>query len=234
MLSSLWFTFLYQPLFNVLIYIYNTFGAENLGWSVVLLTMGLRIVLLPLSIISERSKAGREKAMQLASEVAQVYKNDPVARNQEVRKFLRQHRISPWAAVIVIIIQVITFIVLYQVFVGGITGEKMARNLYIGVDFPGTLNTDFYGFDIGMRRDTLWAGIVAAYVFITTFIEHKARGWKKSDVVFLIFFPLSIFIFLWVLPMVKSLFLLTTLVFSDILSLGHTVFFPPKKPAAHH
>jgi hypothetical protein len=53
---------------------------------------------------------------------------------------------------------------------------------------------------------------------------------------FLLFFPLITFIVLWYLPMVKSLFILTTMIFSDIVGLiigAARWMFKPKAKAAH-
>ncbi len=237
-LNQLWFTLLYQPLFNALFYIYNTIAHENLGWAVVWLTIFLRIALLPLSIISERNNASQASLTEEVTKSISNYAHDPVAQKQEFRRVMRKHHISPWAKVLTLMVQVVVFLLLYQVFVHGISGERIIKILYAGVDFPGTINKYFYGFDIGRTHDSIWAGIVAGYVFLSTALEHGfSKKWDRDDFFFLIFFPIFIFIFLWFLPMVKSLFILTTLVFSDTISLIGKAFFSPKKAkaqGAHH
>ena len=52
MLTDLWYSYLFDPLFNGLMLLYNTVAHENLGLAVVYLTIGIRLVLLPFSIIS--------------------------------------------------------------------------------------------------------------------------------------------------------------------------------------
>ncbi len=232
MLSQLWFTFLYQPLFNALFYIYNTIAGENLGWAVVWLTIFLRIVLLPLSIISESSSQRHAKLVEEAKATVAGYSHDPIEQKNEFRRIMRKNNVSPWAKVLTLAIQVVVFFLLYQVFVQGISGEKIIKILYPWIDFPGTINKYFYGFDIGRIHDSVWAGIVAVYVLVSTLVEHGVKKkWEQEDFFFLILFPLFIFTFLWWLPMVKSLFILTTLVFSDIVSFIGKAFFGPKKDA---
>ncbi len=234
MFSSLWFTIFYQPLFNALFYIYNSIAGENLGWAVIWLTVLLRVALLPLSIISERNSLKQETLIAEAKQVAAKYSHDPIIQKQEFRRVMNRHGVSPWAKVLTLAVQVIVFLLLYQVFVRGISGEKIIKILYSGVDFPGTINKYFYGFDIGKTHDTIWASIVAGYVFISTLLEHGfKKKWEQEDFFFLFLFPLFIFFFLWFLPMVKSLFILTTLVFSDIVSLVGKMFFSPKKDHGH-
>jgi YidC/Oxa1 family membrane protein insertase len=234
MLVQLWDTFLYLPLLNALVYLYNTIALQNLGWAVVWLTILLRLVLLPFTIISIRGASKEKKLAEDAAKAVQVYKNDPVAQKEEMRRIMKQHHISPWARTFTLIIQAVVFILLYQVFIHGITGERVAKELYTFIDYPGKLNTIFYGFELGKTHETLWAGITAIYLFISILLHHLKRPqWQKSDLYFLIFFPLSVFVALWILPMVKSLFILTTAVFSDIIVLAMQRILPEKKVEEH-
>jgi membrane protein insertase Oxa1/YidC/SpoIIIJ len=235
MFSMLWFTFFYQPLFNALIWIYSNIADQNLGWAVIWLTVFLRIVLLPLTILSESSDQRRETAEAEAALAIKAYKNDRVAQQEVVRKIMKKYKVSPWAKALSVGVQAVIFLLLYQVFVGGITGDKMMKNLYPSVDFPGRVNVSFYGFDIGHTHDYIWAGIVALYLLGSIVIETRAKkAWNKSEMYYFIFFPLATFALLWYLPMVKSLFILTTMIFSDVISLLRHAFFKKKAPAEAH
>lgn len=230
MLSAFWYYCLYQPLFNALIWIYSNIANLNLGWAVVWLTIFLRIILLPLTIISERNVLREEKAEAEAEKAVVTLKQDSVAQKEEVRRIMKKYKISPWAKMATLGIQLLVLILLYQVFVRGITGEKMAKILYPMIDFPGKINTIFYGFEIGHVHDVFWAGICAVYLFVTIIIENRNRKkWQPGQAVFLFIFPLFTFAALWILPMVKSLFILTSMMFSSIIDIFRWIFFSPKK-----
>lgn len=230
MIANFWFYGLYQPLFNALIWIYANIANFNLGWAVIWLTIFLRIVLLPLTIISERNIIQEEKAEAEAEKVAQSFKQDPVARKEEIRKIMKKYKISPWAKVATLTIQFLVLVLLYQVFVRGITGEKIAKILYPFIDFPGKINTIFYGFEIGRVHDVFWASICAVYLFVSIIIENrKQKHWSPGQAVFLFIFPAFTFAALWILPMVKSLFILTSMVFSTIIGLLRSLLFPSNK-----
>lgn len=230
MLTEIWFNFLYQPLFNVLIWIYNTIADLNLGWAVVWLTIFLRIILLPFTIISERNAAKEREAEAEAERVTAAFRQDPIAKKYEMRRIMKKYKISPWAKVITLGIQFLVLVLLYQVFVRGITGEKVAKLLYPIVDFPGKINTVFYGFEIGQAHVWIWAGICALYLLASLAIEQRnQKNWTRGQAAFLFIFPAFTFIVLWYLPMVKSLFILTSMVFSSIISILHRVFFPSKQ-----
>jgi len=234
MIDQIWHDFLFRPLFNGLILIYNSIAHQNLGWAVVWLTVILRLVLLPLSIKGEKDSLEQEKIEEEGLQMAQVYRNDPVLMKEEYRKFIKKHKISPFAKVIVLGIQILVLFLLYQVFINGINGERVIKILYPWIDYPGNINIIFYGFDIGKVHDSLWAGICAVYLFIAIFIEHGLKKkWETSEAVYLFLLPIATYFLLWWLPMVKSLFILTTMVFSSIIEFITWLFFRRKSAVKH-
>ncbi|EKD43492.1 MAG: hypothetical protein ACD_72C00251G0001 [uncultured bacterium] len=238
MLSLLWNNFLFQPLLNALIWIYSNITDHNLGWAVIWLTVFLRVLLLPLTIVSERNALKQAKVEEEARAKAKAFRQDAILQQEEIRKLMKKNRISPWAKVLALLIQLLVLVLLYQVFVRGISGERLAKVLYTWIDFPGKINTNFYGFEIGKVHDWIWSGITALYIFAYIILENrKNKHWESSQVVFLFLFPIFTFGALWILPMVKSLFILTSMVFSDIISLLIYVLFSPKKEkhaGGHH
>lgn len=233
MLHFIWSTLLFQPLLNVLIWIYNGPAGQNMGWAVVLLTIGLRVVLLPLSIISGRDSARQKKVEEEARRIAASFKNDPEAEKEEYRKIMKKNRVSPWAKSLVLLFQFLVLLLLYYVFVGGIFGEKLVSLLYDRVSFPGQINNDFFGHNVGEVHDALWAGICAIYLLVMNLLQKITdKTWQKSEAVFLVMFPLFTFVALWILPMAKSIFILTTMLFSDILALITHIVAPAPKPDA--
>lgn len=230
MFTTIWYAFLYQPLFNALIWVYTNIASENLGWAVVWLTIFLRILLLPLTVISEHTALRRERAIEEAKKAMLAFKNDRVAQKEAARNVMKKYHISPWAKVLTLGIQFLVLLLLYQVFIQGISGEKVIKTLYPSMDFPGRINTSFFGFEIGQNHEIFWAGLAAGYLLVSTLIsDRNKRDWEKSDLYFLIFFPLFTFIILWYLPMVKALFILTTMVFSDMIKVSRGLIMPKKE-----
>ncbi len=235
---SPWHDYLYQPLFNFLIWIYNDWTDMNFGWAVVYLTLILRLVLLPFTLLNERNSVKNAEIAAEVTKISKEYQADPILRKEEIRKLLKKRRVQPWARVVVIGVQLLVLVLLYQVFLRGITGENILNTLYTSVDFPGVIDTNFYGFDLAKRHDYLWAGAVGFWLLAEIYIDlqkKKASGLKKGDLLFLLLFPVSVFLVLWYLPMVKSLFILTSMLFSVIIAQISKVLFSSKTPAtAHH
>ncbi len=236
LVSAFWHDFLYQPLFNLLVWLYSNVTQHNFGWAVIWMTVFLRVLLIPFTLITERDKV---KNAELSGEVARIEKefhNDSVLKKEEIRRVLKKRRVRPWAKIVVIGMQLLVLVLLYQVFLRGITNDKIVKILYSFIDFPGKINTNFYGFDLGMTHDTLWAGLVAIFLFFEVYSDYRENKVKlrKADLMYFIFFPLAAFFLLWILPMVKSLFVLTSMVFSLIINWISKPLFKSKKPASGH
>ena len=216
MMSFIWNEYLFKPVFNILIFFYNDATGQSLWLAVIYLTVLLRVILLPFSIISVWKESFHKKLSKQISKIALAYKNDPVLQNQEIREFFKKHRVNPWAKTIVLGVQALTLVLLYQVFLGGIRGTKMDF-LYEGVSRPDFVNTVFLGFDIG-ERSIIWPLAVGIFLFMEISLAQKKKKiyLMNPDIVYKYFFPLAVFGFLTLLPMVKALFLLTSLVFSAI------------------
>ncbi|MCF6276702.1 MAG: YidC/Oxa1 family membrane protein insertase [Candidatus Magasanikbacteria bacterium] len=231
MLISIWNDLLYKPLFNFLIWVYNNWTNQNLGWAVVNVTILLRIALLPFTLVSERNRVRNEV---LIKDVKAVQKNvhmDSITKKQEIRKMLKLRRVQPWAKAVVLGIQAVVLILIYQVFLRGITGDKIAKFLYPSVELPGDINTIFFGFELGMNHSFFWSALVGMLLFFEIYRKYKKLKLKvrKKDLAYFFLFPFSVFLILWFLPMVKALFVLTSLLFSVIVHQFTKVVFTPKK-----
>lgn len=228
MFGAIWYTFLYQPVFNLLIWLYNNYSGENLGWAIVILTILLRVVLLPFTLVTEKA---RVQNLEMEAEILDVEKqfhNDSVLRNQEIRRILKKRKIRPWAKTIVLGVQLLVLVLLYQVFLQGITGQKVIHTLYPSVDFPGKINTMFLGFNLAERHTLFWPLLVTVFLFGEIYFELRGKRVRKADMFYLILFPLVSCLILWWLPMVKSLFILTSIVFSIIIHQVSRVLMRPQ------
>ncbi|MCX6780570.1 MAG: YidC/Oxa1 family membrane protein insertase, partial [Candidatus Magasanikbacteria bacterium] len=224
LLSHIWQIYLYQPLVNLLVYLYSTVAGQNLGWAVVALTVSLRVVLLPLSIVEGRNEIVIEKMQEDVAIAEKHFRADPMYMKEHIRLLMRKNKIRPWAKTLSLAIQLLVLVLLYQVFITGISGAQLSKILYSFVEYPGRLNTlffsyqygstpkDFIAFDVG-QRSLFWAALVGVVLVVDIIFKMKKLNQKATggDLTYLIMFPLASFAILWYLPMVKSLFIFTSM-----------------------
>jgi len=219
-LSYIWTFYLYIPLFNFLIWLYLNYSMFNLGIAVIVLTIILRFSLLPFTILSERGKLISQRLKRDVGEINRDFSHDPVKRKIMIRQLLKKKKIRPWAKVVVLGVQFLVLILLYRVFLGGINTEQKFHLLYPSISKPDFINTKFLFFDIGVPNLILPA-IVAGYIFGQILIHYwsTANKMSKKEQVYSLLFPALTFLILVLLPSVKSVFILTSLIFSSIISM---------------
>lgn len=217
-LSWFWTSYFYAPLYNALIWLYNGPAEQNLGVSVILLTVGLRLAILPLTVLSERNKHVYAKIEEQITEVERAYKNDPEQQKDRVRELLKEHHVSPWSKSLALVFQALVFIVLYQVFVSGISMNRFDV-LYPGIEHPDFVWTQFLGTDLA-KHSPFWAGAVGVWLYLEIMVDQRKRKETvtKAELFYRIAFPAFSFLALFLLPSVKSIFILTSMAFSAIIS----------------
>ena len=211
------FDVLKREVLGVLLFLYQNYAFGNLGLAVIELTVLLRLVLLPFSLFEERSRLRYELVSKRIELLKKDFKNDPVKLNEAIRGVLAEAKVGYWSKVILLATQLFVLVLLYQVFLGGI-------NLSSQSDLPSwapkinNINTWFFNFDIG-RRNLIWPAAVALILFLEIYEEQRGirNLLSKSDKFYLIGFPLFSFMVLLLLPMVKSLFILTSMFFTMFL-----------------
>ena len=108
-----WLTFIGNPLFIVLDWIHSVVG--NWGWSIVLLTLLIKIIFYPLSAASFKSMAGMKKIQPRLKTLKERYKDDRQKFQMEMMALYKKEKINPAGGCLPILIQIPVFIALYWV-----------------------------------------------------------------------------------------------------------------------
>jgi YidC/Oxa1 family membrane protein insertase len=93
----------------------HTSGGLTWAWSIVALTILVRVVLLPLTVRQIHSMQSMQAHMPEMKALQQRYKNDKQKRNEELMKFYRENNINPAASCLPILFQIPVFISLFFV-----------------------------------------------------------------------------------------------------------------------
>ena len=109
--------FLLQPLEHLLRHVLNALHSIGLpwAWSIVGLTLIVRILLVPLTVKQIHSMQNMQAYAPQMKEIQQKYKDDSAKRNEELMKFYREHNINPASSCLPLLAQFPVFISLYLV-----------------------------------------------------------------------------------------------------------------------
>jgi YidC/Oxa1 family membrane protein insertase len=107
-----WTTILAKPMFWVLEKIHALIG--NWGWSIILLTIGIKLVFFPLSAASYKSMARMKNLAPRMKDLQERHKDDRAKLNQATMELYRTEKINPMGGCLPIVIQIPFFIALYS------------------------------------------------------------------------------------------------------------------------
>ncbi|MCG6656697.1 membrane protein insertase YidC [Halomonas campisalis] len=106
-----WLWFIANPLFWLLDQIHSIVG--NWGWSIVLLTVLVKLAMWPLSAKAYKSMARMRKLGPEMQRLKEQYGDDRQKMSQEMMKFYQKEKINPLGGCLPILVQMPVFIALY-------------------------------------------------------------------------------------------------------------------------
>lgn len=85
------------------------------GFAIILLTISVRVILLPLTIKQTRSMHAMQKVQPQIKEIQRKYKGDRQKLNEEMMKIYKEHRVNPLGGCLPLLLQLPIFFALFQV-----------------------------------------------------------------------------------------------------------------------
>jgi YidC/Oxa1 family membrane protein insertase len=108
------FASLAKPMHSILKWFFGFVG--NWGVSIILLTLLVRIVILPLHIMSFKSMKAMQKIQPSIQAIREKYKDDPTTLNREMMDIMKTNKVNPLGGCLPMLMQIPVFLALYQVF----------------------------------------------------------------------------------------------------------------------
>ncbi len=153
-MGNLWQIALFQPLVNALVFLARYTG--DLGWSIIWLTIGLRLIMTPLVVPSLKSgKKMADLAPQL-EELKRKFKDDKKGLVAAQAELYKKNGFNPAAGCLPQIVQILVLIALFNAFNtvlkpnGADLVTKLNPLLYAANQLPKDfhLSTHFYSWDL--------------------------------------------------------------------------------------
>jgi len=146
-------TILYKPLYNALIFLVWLVPDHNVGWAIIILTVVIRLILLPSSLKAARAQIRLRDLQPEMAKLQEQYKDDRTKQSQALMEFYKKHKVSPWGSCLPLLIQFPILIVLYYVFINGLTTARFDL-LYSFMPRPEVINTVWLG--INLAKPNVW------------------------------------------------------------------------------
>lgn len=148
-MGDIFFTVLYQPLYNLLVFLYDLMPWGGLGLSIIIMTAIVRGVTIPLGYKAMKSQKELQEIQPKINEIREKYKGDQAKMSTELMAVYKTHNVNPFAACLPTIVQLVIFVALSNVLRAGIITVD-AANLYPFVANPGAMSHMFLFMDLSV------------------------------------------------------------------------------------
>ncbi len=130
---------LFQPLLNLLVFLYNTIPGHDLGIAIIALTVIIKIILYPLARQSIKAQKSMQELQPKVEAVKQQYKNDKEQQAKAMMQLYKDNKVNPLSSCLPLLIQLPFLIAVYQVFRTGLQTIGPGQ-IYSFIYNPGQLN----------------------------------------------------------------------------------------------
>jgi YidC/Oxa1 family membrane protein insertase len=222
----------FKQISELFAYLLKVFGnlTGGLGWAIILLTVAVRVVVLPLSIKQTKSMIAMQKLQPQLKEIQKKYKDDREKMGQEMMKLYKENKVSPLGGCLPLLIQLPILFALFAVL------HNTAK--YV----TWIKNVSQYGF-LGIRNivatgAVLWSGgkvtiydaaaknhqevikyagheytavvILILLTVVTGYIASKMMTTDPKQSKMMAFMPVLFGVFAWILPAGITIYIIVT------------------------
>ena len=167
----------------------------NYGIAIILLTVAVRLVLLPLTIKQTRSMQQMQILQPELKRLQAKYKGgDKQKLNEEMMKLYKEHGVNPLGGCLPLVLQLPVFLALYRVLDGcgkTIGKTKVCAPGYVGTKYLPqgsslyhairTFNANFLGMNLGLSpASQLHKGLISALPYFVLVLMMVATTWYQQ------------------------------------------------------
>jgi len=174
-MNGIFQTLFYQPILNLLVFFYNTFG--DLGIAIIFLTLFIKLLLFPLSKKSIKYQKSTQDLQPKINELKEKYKDDKQTMSAALMNLYKENKVNPFASCLPILIQFPFLIAIFRVFKDGFAQNHLDL-LYPFINNPETINTISFGI-LNLSNKSIILAILAG---LAQFWQTKMIMVKKPEV----------------------------------------------------
>ncbi len=168
---SLFHSIVYQPLYNVLIFLYNVVPGKDFGISIILITILLRTILIPLYKKQIESQKKLQELQPKIKALQEKTKDNKEQQTKQLMELYKENKTNPFSGCLPLIVQLVFLIAIYRVLINissnGLTVD--GSQLYSFIARPDKINQLFI-FLIDLTKPSI---PIAALAAIAQYFQTK-------------------------------------------------------------
>lgn len=148
MITNLFNTIFFQPILNLLVWLYATVPGQDVGVAIILLTFIVKLVMYPLTHLQIKQQRSMQELQPKIEEIRKRLKDDKEKQAAELMELYKKEKVNPASSCLPLLVQLPIFLALFHALQVGLQSQGL-NMLYPFVPNPQNINTMFLGlFDL--------------------------------------------------------------------------------------
>jgi len=170
-------TLFFQPVLNLVIFLYNIAPGNDLGIAIILLTIIIKLLLLPLSKKSLKSQKALQELQPKIEEIKKKHKDNKEEMSRAMMNLYKTNKVNPFSSCLPLLIQLPFLIAVFRVFRQGFDNGALDL-LYTFIERPEAINYISFGFLDLAEKNT----VIAVLAGVAQFWQTKMMMAKRPSV----------------------------------------------------
>lgn len=176
-MSNIFQTIFYQPVLNLLVFLYNIVPGHDLGIAIILLTAVIKLLLLPLSKQSIKAQKSLQDLQPKINEIKKKYAGKKEEMGKAMMALYKENKVNPFSSCLPLLIQLPFLLAVFRVFQDGFANGSLDL-VYSFITRPEAINTISLGFiDLSARNIP-----IAVLAGAAQYWQAKMMVAKKAEV----------------------------------------------------
>lgn len=209
--------FLYYPITNILVILYNTLAFGDLGVAILILTIIVRLCLAPMQQKTLQQQAVMQKIKPEIVKIQEQHKDNKEKQTILLLELYKKHQINPFNTFFILLIQLPILLALFRVFTNGLSGN-ISNIVYPFIYNPGAFNPISMGILDLNQTNIILIILIAIFQFIQIYLSSAmfASDRKALSTSLITGIMISLFsvIVLWNLPSAVAIYWMITILFA--------------------
>jgi len=165
-IGTFFYAVFYNPMYNALVALVALVPGSDVGIAIVLLTIAIRLVLLPFSLSAARTQRAMKILEPKIKELKEKHKGDKEKEALETLALYREARVNPFASILTVLVQIPILLALYFVFLYEPFSTINTIRLYTFTPIPGAVSLEFLGLISVMGKSIVLAVLAGLSQFL--------------------------------------------------------------------
>jgi YidC/Oxa1 family membrane protein insertase len=174
-------TVIYEPLYNLLVFITSLSPFIDAGIAVITLTVLVRFIIFPLSKKAILTQQKIQLYQQDLKDLREKYKDDKQKQAEEMLKFYKDKKINPFSTIFLLLVQMPVIISLYLIFLNAQLPEIQLDLLYNFTPKPDEISMIFLGVLDLSKKSILLAVLAGVSSFVQLKLSMPPLQQKKEN-----------------------------------------------------